>query len=203
MASEYRPQTGTDGRTADDDPRDPIQLYNRVIGPAIPDKFLERFNPGLGNHKRREYYQNVEAFFHGTYADAAFSEPIQDLAVIETKRSLGVEGVTWEDDNGKVQTEPGWNQLTDEEQAEKLSRRAYVEERGEQLWDQFSPAYKDALIRERTSYDGRFIPPHYRMIMMRTEASKSIDARVLDNVFGRVSRQEHVTDTQDFIGGEA
>lgn len=72
-------------------PRDQLDFYSEVVRPTVDDGDLERSNYGLGNYSSREFYQQIETFVEGMYADAAFSRLIFERAVYETKRALAAE----------------------------------------------------------------------------------------------------------------
>lgn len=190
-------------------PNSELDIYSKAIDEASGDADVVDANFGLGYYERSEYWQQVEAFRDGLFAIETFRERLADRAVEEAKRELAERGYDWDVDpdrnmyrnltesgidlsgTGRGQTLhlPGWSDL-DDDQRDARDRRRYLDERGEQLWSQLDEeAQKDA-VREFVGAAESWTPPHVRMLQMRHEASRSIDARLLDNLFGRVSRQE-------------
>lgn len=180
-------------------PNSQIDLYDEAIRSTVDDEFIGRENFGLGYYREREMWQQVESFRYGLYAMTAFTRRIRERAIQETKRKLAEHGWQFVDPKTKKPVEiEGWEQLDEEERAEK-DRRRYLEERGEEMWQ--------ILIRKRDPETGRrparealselanldkdWRPPHLRMAMMRHESSRSRGARLLDNLFER--KKERVT----------
>ena len=171
-----------------DGPVNELDMYNRAVEPPVDDDFLGSMNLGLGYYSSREYWQQVESFRQGLYADAAFARPLNQRAIEEAKRGMGLEA---------------WNNL-DEDEREKKDRRRFIRAKGEERWQGLMPSKtaseytsqqereEEAARRRRHAIDNYaetslgFTPPHWRMIMMRHEASRSRGARLLDNLFGRV-----------------
>lgn len=167
----------------EDGPNNELDIYHEAISPQSEDEFLDGNNLGLGNYENREYWQQVEAFKDGMYLRSAFSELVLDRAVKETIYEMGKEA---------------WQELDPEEQAES-DRRQWILEYGAKRWnnadevaeeDQDPQKIREAWLRQFAGVDRRWTPPQMRMMMMRHEASRSRGARLLDNLFGRVSVQK-------------
>lgn len=183
--------------SGDDQPSSQLDIYHEAITPQVQDELLSESNLGLGNYDDAEMWQQVESFRDGIFADEAFGRILTDRAIDETKRELALEGFRFEfgEDDLEDIDEDGWTDLDDEER-DRRDRRRYIEERGEQIWGALPEELRYRTLVEVTGFEKQWIPPHWRMLMMRHEASRSRDARTLDNVFGRVSRIEK-DDTSD------
>lgn len=183
--------------SGDDQPSSQLDIYHEAITPQVQDELLSESNLGLGNYDDAEMWQQVESFRDGIFADEAFGRILTDRAIDETKRELALDGFRFEfgEDDLEDIDEDGWTDLDDEER-DRRDRRRYIEERGEQIWGALPEELRYRTLVEVTGFEKQWIPPHWRMLMMRHEASRSRDARTLDNVFGRVSRIEK-DDTSD------
>lgn len=173
---------------ARDGPVNELDMYNRAVEPPVDDEFLGSMNLGLGYYSRKEYWQQIESFRRGLYADAAFRRPLNHRAIKEAKRAMGLEA---------------WEKL-DEDEREEKDRRRFIRAKGEEKWQNLMPSKtaseystqqereeeaarrRRQAIEEYAESDIGFTPPHWRMIMARHEASRSRGARLLDNLFGRV-----------------
>jgi len=99
-----------------------------------------------------------------------------------------------------------WEDLDTDERAAK-DRRRYIETKMEELWNDLAPGNPDRLsgdeleerreqaakrrlekIEEHTGITRDWIPPHWRMMQMRHDTSRSRGARLLDNLFGRIRK---------------
>ena len=183
----------TDGRGG---PNSELDIYAQVLDDAS-DKDAVAGNLGLGNYEKAEFWQQVQSYYDGLYAVEAFAERLGDRAREECKRELADHGFDWDNGDGTTTHLVGWRDLTDEERAEK-DRRRYLEARGEELWDQLDTRRRRNAVAELTNVSESWRPPHLRMLEMRHEASRSVGARLIDNVFGRVSR----TEVKDETSGE-
>ncbi len=163
-----------------------IDIYSDAISSTVDDELLENINLGLGNYSDAEYWQQVDSFKQGMFADTAFGRRLENRAIEETKTEMALEGWSYYDEHeDEVVTEDGWEDLSDEEKAEK-DRRRYLEQRKEEIWGQLNDRERfDALV-EVTGFSEEWTPPQWRLMMMRHEASRSKDGRLIDNIFGRV-----------------
>jgi len=194
-----KPQFHSDG--TDDQPRDELDVYHNATTPtATVDEFLEKNNLGLGFYKSdSELYQQVERFHDGMYSSAAFKRKILRRAVEETKRELALQGRQFYDERDMdVVSVTGWEELDEEEQAEH-SRRTYLKEAGQTIWQRMTNSQRVAAMEIVSGIDREWSPPHTRILMAEHELTRSRDARTLDNLFGRI--EELVTQSDDGDGG--
>lgn len=152
-------------------PSSSLDIYDEAVKPSADDEFLDSSNLGLGYYETKEYWLQVESFRKGLYADAAFSRTLIERSISETKHFLGREK---------------WENLPDGKR-EEYDRRRYIDIKGEEIWEQLDEAQKFETLGEVTGITSDWRPPFWRMMMMRHEASRSRGARLLDNLFGRVS----------------
>lgn len=182
-----------------EEPKSELDLYGSALGPTtVDDEFLQRTNFGLGNYSSREMYQQVESFRDGLFADAAFSSVLLERAVDYTKRRLAEQ--QWQEEYGD-QDDPD------------VSRREYIEANADDIWeslgsveDREEPSPQQAKLDAMAKHAGvtsDWVPPHWRVMKMRHEASRSRDARLLDNVFGRVKvvKDKAQEGTEALLGG--
>jgi hypothetical protein len=174
-----------------------IDLYDEASGSTVDDPFLSRNNLGLGNYGKQAYWQQVESFADGLFGDTAFGRLLTKRAVAETKRKLAVEGWTCEKASGGVIEFDSWDEQSKWEDHE---RRQAIRERGEEIWNRLDDEQKAAAVEEQAGA-GTWTPPQWRMLMMRHEGSRSIGARLMDNLFGRVQEQKVSDDTSDALDG--
>jgi hypothetical protein len=166
-------------------PHKDLDLYQEAVNPSLTDDFLNDNNLGLGNLTEAEVYQQIQSYRAGMFAEAALSDRLDTRRIQETKRALAEEGcqiVTAEN----IHNHDGWDDLDDEERGEK-DRRRYLEERGEEIWEQLPEEVQYQAVVDHTGVPN-WMAPHYRMLLMRNEASKSKEARTQDNLFGRVKK---------------
>lgn len=100
----------------------------------------------------------------------------------------------------------GRGRAWDELPAEERERYDGPRERGEAIWAELTPEQRGEAVRRHTGVTGEWRPPHWRMLEMRHEASRSRGGRLIDNVFARVEEvkqqvSEGVSDS--LLGGES
>ena len=204
MPNERQPTLHDD--ESDGKPRDGLDVYGRAIDSSTVDDFLDKNNLGLGYYEDGERWQQVDSYRHGMYGEAAFGDKLIDRAVEDTKRELALQGTNFYDTdaNAPVSIE-GWNDLDADERDEE-DRRRFIEQKGEEIWRRLSDADRKEALEIATGITERWTPPHWRMIMVRHETSRSRGARLLDNLFGRESVQRIMDDTKDkgrsLLGGD-
>lgn len=159
-------------------PSSQLDIYDRIIQSGVADDYLKQLNLGLGNYSTDEYWQQVQSYQKGSYAEAAFARLIIERAEQETKAALGLQE---------------WEKLS-EEQQRRTDKRRFVEQRAEEIWEQTPEASEECvdklnLIEEHAGISSAWTPPMHRMMEMRHEASRSREARLMDNAFGRVDEQ--------------
>lgn len=188
-----------DGQT-DEQPADSLDVYHDASTPsATVDEFLERNNLGVGYYKDdTELFQQIERFHDGMFGKAAFTDKLLRRAVAETKREIALAGQQFYDErNMEPVSIEGWRDLDDDERAEK-SRREFIEQRGDKVWRRMTEQQRLDALEAVSGIDREWTPPHLRILMAQHELSRSRDARLLDNLFGRV--EELITSEDD--GGD-
>lgn len=193
-------------------PQDQLDLYQEVIDSPEIDGFLDENNLGLGNYSGREMWQQVQSYRDGMFSSTAFARTIRDLAIEETKWELGLNGWEMRIDGDRLKW-TGWNGLDDEERQDQwaaeladaddefMDRRTWIQRQGEWIFEDLVqqriegeryPARE--AISEIANYDGQWDPPHFRMMMVRHETSRSRGARLIDNLFERVKKMVNHSD---------
>jgi len=189
-----------DDTHADGRPNSELDIYQRLVESQASDDYLSRVNVGTGNYSDAEMWQQIQSYRDGLLGEAALSRRLVERAVIETKRAIALRGYQWWDPNrNEFREVDGWVDL-DEADREQLDRRRWIHKHAEKKWQQLpagsqsgiSDVQLDALM-EFSGLGESWTPPHWRMLEMRHEASRSRGARLIDNTFGRV---------REFLGGE-
>lgn len=186
-------------------PASELEVYDRASRATEKDEFLKDVNLGLGNYSNREYWMQMESLRDGKFADAAFSMHIKQRAITQTKLTLALEGYRYYgagrtvvgDADGEPQEDArhhkGWNELSDEEQAEHESKRKYLQERGEEIWNALTEQRREEAVQEVVG-DTDWLPPQWFMLTGRHEASRGKAAHLLDTLFGRVREVRGTTE---------
>lgn len=197
-----------DDRGSDDKSRTELDVYDKALRSSDVDTFLESENLGLGFYEDAERWQQVESYRYGMFGDEAFGEALLDRAVHETKRQLALRGTSFYDTDANAPSAvKGWADLSESKrdelrEEERIDRRRYVESQMDEIWKQLTERKRIEAIEIATGVDRKWTPPHWKMLMARHETSRSRDARLLDNLFGRKSVQEvHEHRTSDSSGG--
>lgn len=174
-------------KESDPRPGSTVEVYSEATSPtAEDDDFLSANNLGLGNYSKKEYYQQVDSFRKGQFADAAFGRRIVRLGKRQTQLAMARDK---------------WDTLSDEERAAVDSKREWLHERGQELWNALDERERWARFAAETNISKNWTPPFWRMMMMRHEGSRSISARLLDNLFGRIKKKEHVVEQESSGSG--
>jgi hypothetical protein len=197
MQQQMDPQQNGRQSKTNDRPHDEIDIYNLAIASTIDSELIDDVLLGLGNYSSREYWQQVDSFRKGVFSTAAFTRRIRERAIEETKVELALNGVSeeWEvDQTIRAFEADGWHDLDEETQAEH-DRRRWIDEKKEEFWEQLPEAIQFQLVAEIAGLDKDWKAPHIRMMMMRHEASRSKEARLMDNLFGRI--KEHYSNGTD------
>jgi hypothetical protein len=166
-------------------PASETAIYGEAVRPASSDEFLEQNNLGLGNYEESTYWQQMESFRSGMYGDAAFARRLVSRAIDQTKRALAIDE---------------WEKL-DEDDRHWKDKREWLNRKGNEIWNNLDPSERRALLAKHTGIDRNWRPPHWRMLMARHEGSRSIGARLLDNLFGRKKESRRIVETPDDGGG--
>lgn len=192
-------------------PTSELELYSNVAEPSTDDDFLEDNNLGLGKYSGREYWQQIEAFKNHMYSESAFGRKLSELAIYQTQWELGKEALEDTDYNSPVEFAKEKGIIPEDE---RIGRRQAIVAIGKHRWD--------TLLEERYTEDARqrmddrdafrrreqlkaveehvgtaeWLTPHSRMISARHEGSRSKDAHLIDNLFGRVREKRQETDIE-------
>jgi hypothetical protein len=177
-------------------PHKDLDLYQEAVNPNLSEEFLDANNLGLGNLTEAEVYQQIKSYRAGMFVDAALSDRLEERRLDETKRALAEEGWSYITEKGTQKEFSGWAAKDDPSK----DRRRYLEDRGEEIWEALPEEQQIEAVIEHTGAPN-WMPPHWRMLLMRNEASKSKDARTQDNLFGRVKRM--ITDGDSGDGKSA
>ncbi|WP_148708200.1 hypothetical protein [Haloferax sp. Atlit-12N] len=171
-------------------PQSSLEVMEKAIESTDRDQFLSDANLGLGNYKDAEMWQQIESYKAGMFAEAAFSETILERAIDEAKVELALNGWTfWSEDENRYD----WKPLEEVEGHDEESPDD-IRERGETIWHELPDAEKAAALEDLVGLTGEWTNPFYRMMMARHETSRSRDARLIDNIFGRI---RHVISEND------
>lgn len=188
-------------------PQDELHLQHEAITPQVATDELTESNFGLGNYTDAEMWQQIQAYENHLYGSAAFRRTLWQRAVRETIVGLGKE--EWErlpsrDELDAANVDfsefgPDVNSLDDIEVREDYDRRRFIMREGRDKWNSiFDDTDLDAetrrdkvkdRMRQYAGVDSHWITPHMKLMQMRHEASRSRDARLMDNLFRRVSKK--------------
>ena len=175
-----------------------LEIYMHALNNSTADDFLDTINLGVGNYEDAEYWQQMESFKDGMFADAAMTDKIVRRAKLETKKRM-VDAIYSESEsrilNGVSYPDPG-----------DMSKRQYLEEEMEEVWRNLGDPSRDYdreehqawLVSACTDIDPDWTPPHWRMLKARHEASRSKGARLIDNLFGRDPNPRQMRPMEDF-----
>ena len=164
-----------------------LEIYMHAVGNQTGDSFLDTINLGVGNYEEPEYWQQIDAFRNGMFADAAMTRKVIERAVLETKKHM-VDAIFGDGDSSLLEKgsinypKPG-----------DMSKEEYLEKHMDDVWDGLgipdegysTEQHQAWLVNRATGLGMDWTPPHWRMLKARHEASRSRDARLIDNVFGR------------------
>lgn len=173
---------GSNGSGGGRPPTSQLDIYDGFVNPDTEDDISGKL--GTGFYTEDEQWQQIESYLKGMYGDAAFGLSLYERAVQETIFGLGEKGWHWTTKDGTYHEKEGV-ELGDIGKRE--SPRKKIRERGEHIWtllkETASEERLDALA-EFAGITGDWVPPHWKMMETRHEASKSREARTQDNVFG-------------------
>jgi len=192
---ERQPQLHDD--ESDGKPRDGLDVYGRALESSNVDDLMDRNNLGLGYYDDSERWQQVESYQYGMFGEAAFGDVLLNRAIEETKRELATQGSNFYDESAASPVSiDGWHDLDEDDQMSKDKRR-FIEKKGEEIWRRMTDTQRKEALELATGMDRRWTPPHWRMLMVRHETSRSRGARLLDNLFGRESVQRIMDETKE------
>lgn len=185
MSQKQTSKFTVDGTSDGDRPTSEIGVLAEAVRPSSDDEFLTDTNLGLGNYDDEKYYRQVKAFRMGLFADASFSRRLLEHAIEDAKRGLALEGCEVTDKDGNVVHDfDGWEDLDEEDLPE--SKVNWVEEQGDEIWKAIPERVQLEALSRHAGVTRQWTPPQWRLLMMRHEASRSLDARLIDNLFGRI-----------------
>lgn len=176
---------GVEGKTRDaaNRPHSELDIYDQAISPPVGDPMLEQTNLGLGNLTEAQMWLQVEAFEDVIYAQT-FGDYLIDLGKWTAKAELGREG--WQYFDEKVGEYKEHDGVDDADEAD----RKEIRDRGEHVWSLLDEEQRVKVLDEYGGVSGQFLSAFWRMLVMRNEVSRSKNAQLLDNAFGRVSEKE-------------
>jgi hypothetical protein len=175
-----------------------LEIYMHAVANNTDDDFLDTINLGVGKYEEAEFWQQMESFRTGMFADAAMTKRIVERAVLEAKRKM-VE---------TIMERPGSKVLrnVDYPDPDRMSKREYFDKHAENIWEdlgtedgEYTPEQHQAwLVSHFTGLDMNWTPPHWRMLKARHEGSRSKDGHLIDNVFGRPPEPAQVQPMEDY-----
>lgn len=176
---------GIQGKSRDgaERPHSELDIYQQAISPPVGDPLLEQSNLGLGNLTETQFWMQVQSYEDVIYAQT-FGDYLIDLGKWTAKAELGREGWRWFDERTEEYREH--DPVDDAETAD----RAEVRDRGDHIWELLDDDQRVKVLDEYGGVSGQFLSAFWRMLVMRNEASRSKNAQLLDNAFGRVSEKE-------------
>jgi hypothetical protein len=180
-------------------------LADTAVDADLPDEFLDQANLGLGNYTDAEMWQQVRSYGHAMYAET-FSRLILERAIYETKLGLAEHGWQARDEDGNevYRLAPA----DEEEMREDETRREFIQRRGQEKWKRLDERERVEAIEEFSGITESWTSPFHRMMLVRHETSRSRDARLIDNLFGRVRKlvnREEDNSSRSFLsrGGDS
>ncbi|WP_049970768.1 hypothetical protein [Haladaptatus cibarius] len=190
----------------DTEPRDDLDVAFSIIRSSEYSDLLEQINLGTGYYDDEDIAMQMRSVRKGLVTDIAFSETLRKRAVQETKVKLADEGFSF---YNEMKDEPQiWKPLDDDD-IDEHGRTTALFERGNEIWNALADSRyslsveQAAAIDEKTSLDP-FKPIFNSLAAAYHETTKSKGARLQDNYFGRVRRNEIQddadTDTSPLLG---
>jgi len=181
-----------------------LEIYMEAVENKSGDSFLEEVNLGVGNYSDGEYWQQVESFRNGLYADTAMTQKIVERARLQTQRRL-VDAIYGDGDDRILRH----IDYPDPEESGTPPKKEYLENNMEEIWQGLGYESRDGesysatehqawLVHVCTGLGTDWTPPHWSMMMARHEASRSKGARMLDNLFGRPPEPDNMQPMEDF-----
>lgn len=199
-------------------PTSMLEVYMHALDSPVGDDFLDQSNLGLGNYGTKEYWQQIQSFRNGLYADAGMARRIIDRAIYETKRKMAGDAfdrpkqISFKHPNPDSyikalieQHDIELEEKMDEDEtiavlrSQSWVRQSYIEEFQDEIWqdlgdEEISMVSKQTeMVTRYTGLTTNWVPPHWRMLKMRHEASRSKGARLIDNLFERVREVKDTT----------
>jgi len=179
-------------------PTSMLGVYMHAIQSPLGDDFLDQSSLGLGNYNSKEYWLQIQSFRHGLYADAALTRRVLERAIHEAKRKLARDCYNRPDQMMVAFPQP--NKPEDDEFGDDYeTEEEYIERAADQIWDDLGTEdmttvdHQVMMIEKYAGIDKNWVPPHWRMLKMRHEASRSKGARLIDNLFERIREVKDTT----------
>lgn len=178
---------------------DQIDLYDRATEQTVDDDILGSSNLGLGNYSENWLWMQVDSYSKSVFTNSAVAQPISRRVIDYALTQKAIE--EW-DKRTDRQRQKQWEELRTDEDRE-MDRRRWIQAKKADIWDvtddevgatqdrqELRREKRRELINEYGRGELAWQPPFMRMLKVRHEASRSLGARVLDNLFGRVSVQK-------------
>jgi hypothetical protein len=163
-------------------PSSQLDLHDAVINPPSGDPLLETTNLGIGNLSESQYWLQVQAYESVIYAQT-FGDYLIDLARHAGQYELGARGWQYWHTDDELKEHDG----VDEDD---VDSRVDVRERGEHIWELLPERERIKVIDEYGGLSSEFLSAFWRMLTVRNEVSRSKNAQLLDNYFGRKSERK-------------
>lgn len=185
------------GSPADDQQLvDDVDVADKLIRSSRGNSLLENTNLGTGHYSEDTLWQQVRSYRKGLFAYTAFANLLTERAIEETKMRLGREGFRHYNENkGGAEF---WEPLDEDDIDELESSWTAEYRRGEEIWqalhDAKMPLSEEqiyAVMDKANVEPGHFLPVYWQMATGRHDASKSLGAELLRDVF---SDMKHVRD---------
>lgn len=177
-----------------------LGVYMHAIQSPLGDDFLDQSSLGLGNYNSKEYWLQIQSFRHGLYADAALTRRVLERAIHEAKRELARDCYNRPDQMMIAFPQPDKPEDDEFEFGDDYeTEEEYIERAADQIWDDLGKEdmttvdHQVMMIEKYAGIDKNWVPPHWRMLKMRHEASRSKGARLIDNLFERVREVKDTT----------
>lgn len=176
-----------------------LEVYMQALASRTHDDFLDTINLGVGNYSDEEYWQQMSSFRQGMFADAGMTRKLLERARYETK--VEVVRAIFNDPESELLrgiTPPHErdSDVPDDVDELDMTPRRYFNDYAESLWNDLGyttsegerysrEAHQASLVNQVTGIEKNWVPPQWRMLKARHEGSRSKDAHLIDNLFGR------------------
>jgi len=188
-------QNGDDGTRQ---VKDELDQVTEVLDSSDANQLLELVNAGLGNYDEKMLFGQGESYRKGLIAHTGFSSLVTKRAILQTKKQLAREGITFWDDKGN--TVDSFDPMAEDDIGDKQSRWNAEREYGEEIWQRLGDAAEPipekqlaAVIKTTGLEPGQWIPMFWDMFVGKHEMSRSLNAELVRLYLG---------DMYTFRGGE-
>lgn len=93
-----------------------LDLYKKIIEAGASEDFWGDVLLSAGYYDDKEYWQQVDAYLDGLFAEAAFGNKLPNRAIEQAKLQLAKHGYNGVDEMTDAMLPTDWSRLTDEEQ---------------------------------------------------------------------------------------